>query len=379
MDKLHDWFLSVKDWATCCSRVLPGILWEDIVHEPSIVPIRNGRVCYTAFLVRHQLRFHNKLGRHAGFRRRLSKDLFASLLRADRTLRETLDLVDPNKDGFVSTEEFAGVLARFGRVISPEQVQLFYRTTIAAQGSVCVEDFLGQLSVQFSFAHARPTSTEDAFVPSRLDAICRELLANAAADQSVAVTLRVFFEKTDTNGNGYVESEELVSALRTLKSCSGLTDTHLHAIFRFMDLDENGRINYPELLTALSVEHCPSQTDHAGKRCPGPKALLNDVLEAVYHVLHFEYAKPLRALLRRVCPPGCTRCTPDKFATTLGIVNRCAGQLLSEAQLLCLVNSLDVDEGLFSEGDFDFDDFFDSFQIVDTERADLELSGSEID
>lgn len=86
-DTQHEWHLPIDVWVNCCYRVLPLIPWEDYVDEPSIVPIQDGQVAYTRFLMRYQISFHNKFGLHAGFGRRLTDHLFESLLRADLTLR----------------------------------------------------------------------------------------------------------------------------------------------------------------------------------------------------------------------------------------------------------------------------------------------------
>lgn len=367
MDAHHDWFLEVEKWVTCCYRVLPLIPWEDYLDEPSIVPMQDGKVCYTIFLTRYQIQMRNKLGLHAGFRRRLTDQLFEGLLRADLTIRETLRAVDLDGDGRVSMEEFASALSRFGKVLTPEQAKTLYRTTIVPQGSIQVEDFLGSVSLHFALTHPRPTTSETDFVPARLDAICRDILDREGgpwASQSLAVLLRQFFERADTRKDGYLEPEEFVSAIRPLKSCAGLTEAQLEAIGRYIDLNGDQRINYAELLNALCVRH----TDDGDPHTKGPKALLEDMLEAVHRILHFEYARPLRTLLRRLSPLGCTRCTTAKFGKALTVLNSCSGAgLLSEHQILGLVETLDVDvRGDESEGHFDFEDFFNSFRIVDT-------------
>ncbi|CAE7334251.1 ppt1, partial [Symbiodinium sp. CCMP2456] len=168
-----------------------------------------------------------------------------------------------------------------------------------------------------------------------LDAICRDILCLGREEEGpgVAVLLRRFFEHADRSGNnnGYLELDELLLALRTLPSCRGLGEEELEAVGKFVDLNGDKRINYAELLRALSVRHCNADP---GRR--GPKALLEDMLEAVHRVLHFDFAKPLRSLLRRLCPRGCTRCTPAKFRQALESLNGQEPPRLSTTQLSCL-------------------------------------------
>merc|ERR1711957_716169 len=103
----------------------------------------------------------------------------------------------------------------------------------------------------------------------------------------------------------------------------------------------------------------------------GPTAVLEDTLEAVQRVLHFEYARPLRALLRKHLPAGCTRITTRTLCQALKALSSHRGGLLTEKQIQCLVDSMDVTKTpMETEGHFDFEDYSASFQIVDTLRID---------
>eukprot|EP00931_Biecheleriopsis_adriatica_P118360 TRINITY_DN93794_c0_g1_i1.p1 TRINITY_DN93794_c0_g1~~TRINITY_DN93794_c0_g1_i1.p1 ORF type:complete len:460 (+),score=98.14 TRINITY_DN93794_c0_g1_i1:102-1382(+) len=371
-DRQKDWYLRVDNWVTCCSRVLPLIAWKDHVEEPSIVPLQDGRVNYMLFLTRYQVRFRHKDGLHAGFHRRFASQLFEGLLRADRTLRDTLALLDANGDGLVSVDEFGIALANFGgKVLLPSQAASLYRTTAGQGGNVPVEDLLGTLSLHFSLMNPRMTTEETAFVPKLLDTIFRDILnlmPCSAQPQGVAVVLRKFFEQADTNGDGYLQQPEFLAAIQHLPSCKTLGEEQMLAVCQYIDSNGDQRINYAELLRALCVRHADSDATVRSHR-KGPKALLEDMLETIWRTLHFEFQKPLRSLLRRLSPHGCTRCTPEKFKQALVTLNDGAssGALLSEQQIRCLVESLDVSiVPPERENHFDFEEFFDSFSIVDT-------------
>ncbi|CAE7829529.1 pef-1, partial [Symbiodinium sp. CCMP2592] len=189
MDKQKDWFLLVDVWLNCCRRVLPQIPWEDLLDEPRFVPINSGHVNYMLFLTRYQVRFRHKQGLHASFHRRLASQLFEGLLLADRPLRETLALLDLNGDGVVSVDEFAGALARFGKVLLPSQAKALYRTTADQGGTVRVETFLATLSLHFALTHPTPTTPETAFVPKLLDAICRDILRLGREEEGTGVAV----------------------------------------------------------------------------------------------------------------------------------------------------------------------------------------------
>merc|ERR1712039_1055317 len=181
---------------------------------------------------------------------------------------------------------------------------------------------------------------------------------------SVATVLRRFFEEADKDENGYLELEEFIDAIKHFECCAGFNTDKLRAIGAYVDLNNDGRLNYAELLSALCVRH----VDGTNARKHGPKALLEDMLEAVHRVLYFEYAKPLRTMLRHLSPPGCTRCTPAKFQRALVALNDGVGcGLLTVQQICSLVESLDVNTlATEQQGHFDFEDYFNSFEIVDT-------------
>eukprot|EP00930_Biecheleria_cincta_P083239 TRINITY_DN72847_c0_g1_i1.p1 TRINITY_DN72847_c0_g1~~TRINITY_DN72847_c0_g1_i1.p1 ORF type:complete len:1307 (-),score=201.10 TRINITY_DN72847_c0_g1_i1:507-4427(-) len=457
-DERRDFHLPLPAWLGCCCRVLPRIPWEHYAGNPRIAPVLGDRVSYLSFLMRYQVRFRSRLGRHSGFRRQLTDRLFEGLMKADRSLRESLDLLDSDRDGTVSVKDFARALSSFGIVLAEGQIAMLYKTTIACHDKLLPEDVLGALSVRFSMRNARQTTDADVSAPRHLELACRDLLETAPPGQSLPQVLRAFFEQADTNQNGFLELPEIVEAFRTLPSCGGLEASQLQAMAAFVDVTGDGRVNYPELLAALCVRRSETEVkdmsgsddevsievesreqfwriqleaiyrcrnslklpdvprlmeQHRGseaalykKVCEryglnqsklyvdpaacngeataletrtkvdatgngrglGPDVLLEDVLETIYRVLRFEYAKPLRMMLRHQLPSGCRRCTPELFGRSLlALAESAAASQLNSQQISLLVESLDVDEAVDGEpASFDFEEFFESFSIVDT-------------
>jgi len=363
-------------WAACCRQVLPLIPWEDLAGRPDLVPLKNGFVCFTTFLTRYQVLFRNKFGLHAGFRHKLQASLFEAIMLADGTLRETLGLI-PGSGTFVGSEQFRLALEAQGKVITPQQSSALFRFTLTSSGrGIRVEDFLGSLSLNFAVLHPRKTTDANKFVPDKLDEIAREILDAArlrsqnqhkASMESIAVILRNWFWKADKSQNGYLEVDEFIKAIRSLVCCRSLTQDRLTAIADFVDLSGDGRINYAELLSALCVRQAEGLKLDYG---PGPAVLAEDILETAYHALHFVYARPLRKLLRRMLPAGSRRCGARMFGRALQVINSAADtKLLTERQMSALVESLDTEQTGLDINDpwFDFEDFFASFRIIDTE------------
>ena len=84
------------------------------------------------------------------------------------------------------------------------------------------------------------------------------------------------FQKIDLNGNGYIESDELVKAIQDCKERSA-SDKEIKNIISQLDLAQNGKINYSEFLSAtINLEQVLTKerisalfnsidVDHSGK------------------------------------------------------------------------------------------------------------------
>jgi len=119
----------------------------------------------------------------------------------------------------------------------------------------------------------------------------------------------------------------------------------------YCDFLGNGRINYLEFLHSFNVEANSKLAEE----------LHEDLLEGIYRVLYFDYRSLVGSALRHYVMPLAKRCTAREFELALSAVNttQC---LLAEAQISLLIDTLSLDE----DGTFDFEDFFASFEVIDT-------------
>jgi len=371
--------LTLENFYGCCHRVLPGVPWEQVVPGvSSVLPDKIGNVCYMSFLSRYRCCLNNADGSHDRLRETFASRLYGEFMMADHALRAMLQ--QPGADlGRVPTELFLQAFSRTCWIMHTSQVKMMMRSLKVAKGTISLDEFLGSLRVE-------------AFVPAKLDALVRDILAEVsrgqpnAARKGVTALLRHFFESIDQTATGVVDAAQLAAALKPLPSAEDLSDQQLQAMAKYMGADDKDEIDYGKLLATLDVVHKgapppPVQQPGrgapppSGKQHPGhgqeeqltPPALLEDMLEAVLCIIVFEYGfGTMRRLIHLLTPPGSVRCTPELFRQVLLALS--AGQVtarLSGQQIDCLIDSLVLGEN----GDFDFEAYFAAFEIVDQENG----------
>eukprot|EP00754_Rhynchopus_humris_P012759 Rhum_TRINITY_DN14303_c26_g1::Rhum_TRINITY_DN14303_c26_g1_i1::g.80093::m.80093 len=365
IDKDKDLHLKPELWREGMGSVLSEELpWEEIQNKLQVVEKDTGLVCYTSFLSRFQIRFNNKLGLHAGFRRAITDRCYEMLLMSDLSMRETFAVLDRNDDGLICLREFQEVLASLGTGMTRPQAQALMKTIVAhgahpgAGGKMKIEDFLSRVQLKYSSTHAKVASAEQSWVPQYLYSIAKEavnLMREKDINQMVLQSntpmayLTEFFHSFDLNSNGYLELEEFVTALRRLPCCQSLTAEKIKEIAVYCDMDNNGRLNYLEFLHVLHVEDKSSAE------------LSEDVLEHVCRVIHYDFAGPIRRAFYDVASSdGCI--TIPQFKHVLNTVNNLNHPPpLSETQINALCESLSTND----DDKLDFEDFLSSFEVVD--------------
>ena len=324
VDKDKDLHLKPDLWREGCACVLSEDLpWTEIQEKLQVVDKASGLVCYTAFLARFQIRFNNKLGLHAGFRRAITDRCYEMLLMADLSMRETFAVLDRNDDGLICLREFQEVLTSLGTGMTRPQVQALMKTIIAhgshpgAGGKLKIEDFLSRIQLKYSSTHAKVATQDQGWVPQYLGNITKDAIhlmqQKDAAEMvlqsnSPMALLTEFFHSFDANANGFLEKDEFISALRMLKCCKDLSDEKLGEIAIYCDMDNNGRLNYLEFLHVFHIED-KSQSE-----------LSEDVLEHVCRVIHFEFTGPMRRAFYNISKED-GGVTPKQFKDVLTTVN----------------------------------------------------------
>jgi len=262
-------------------------------------------------------------------------------------------------------------LARSGCLLSGEQVNLMFRSrTASTSRGVELDGLLRSLTVDLAKNRRTPVPASAAAVSAQLDTIIRDILASmsggvhAAKSESVSALLRRFFERADQDGSGLLDREKLAAALRPLPGAADLSDQDLEKLLRYLESDKDGRVSYLDLFSKVEVR----LKDEAAATSPYPGrialwSLVDDLVDAICHIVMFEYGlSTIRCLLQQITPPGSTRCRPCLFKQVLVAlsVGPCEVHLTSQ-QVDCLIASLDM--GM--DGEFDFEDFLTSLDVVD--------------
>eukprot|EP00747_Dinoflagellata_sp_TGD_P017468 gnl/TRDRNA2_/TRDRNA2_125843_c0_seq1.p1 gnl/TRDRNA2_/TRDRNA2_125843_c0~~gnl/TRDRNA2_/TRDRNA2_125843_c0_seq1.p1 ORF type:complete len:486 (+),score=77.23 gnl/TRDRNA2_/TRDRNA2_125843_c0_seq1:3-1460(+) len=374
-DQFNDYHISVEKWAKACSRVLGrSIPWKSLLSNdhcralasPIAHEVRGKLVCYTHFLARYQVRVRNTMNRHAGFRRKIASTVYEMLLFADAPLKDILQTIDPSHDGLVSVEKMQDVLSGVLPNISSSEARTMLRTTSAAEFKcqdhnrsceVSTADLLQGLEIRFASYFAKPAPAGASWIPQRVKMIGQDILqsqrdaANHKLGTSAAQLLMDFFQQSDSNGDGFLDASEFVKALSPLPSCQALSEQQMTALVDYCDVIPNGRINYFEFLHNFNIE---AHHDVAGH-------VVEDIMEGFQRVMYFDYRRLVVNVMEQIAGSRQTRCTPDQFGSAVKVVND-EHQLLTEEQLKILVETLTVDK----DGLFDYREYFDSFEIVDT-------------
>jgi len=376
-DATQDFHVPIDVWAEVCTRVMGAFPWASLLGQnpsfaiaaPAQAPSQ-GLVCYTEFLARHQIRFSNTMGRHAGLRRIIASRLYEALLVDDQPLRDTLAALNPIGDGSVSVAELQSSLSRVLPCVTHEQAWTMLRTTIATshhKGTVPLHALLDSLRVRFASTYAKPAPVEAPWVPGALPDIGRDILLlqhSRSGSSNAVILLTDFFAGQDRNHNGYLEFQEFIAGLRLLPSCAGRSEKELLQLADYCDLLGNGRINYLELLHAFNVEAGSDMAEH----------MHEDLLEGIYRVLYFNFRGVVAQTLEQYLVPGTTRCTPAEFAMVLRTANAAQGGYLTNDQIDMLKDTFSVDE---ADGRFDFEEYFASFEILDMDTIDSDAEAGE--
>jgi len=138
------------------------------------------------------------------------------------TIKDTFDMFDENKDGKISKDELRKVFQNMGKQASEEELSNWMENVDEnGDGVIEFKEFLVKCAV-----------------------IVKELQGNATSFVERA------FKEFDTDGNGYITSQEMESVLTRL-SGEKLTQTDITEIMRQVDPDGDGKITLQEFSNVM--------------------------------------------------------------------------------------------------------------------------------
>lgn len=390
--------ISAATWREGCSAVLDaGLPWVKLQDALGVVE-DTGDVHYVKFLARYRAAFDAKYGlATAGWERAVWSKLMETLLRADLPLREALAALDATSDGLVSAVEFTHLIESCHVRITPLQARVLLRSVAAnpsgagdtgnldlsaSLGStaarVSVWDMLQRLTVSLPVA-SHSSAEEASWAIPKLRPLATVIIADAwrrlvpedapENDWPVPKVLAAWFEEWDKSQNGYLEDNEFMSALTSVKA--GLekagcpTDEgSLRRLTRCCDVVGNGHINYFELLNSLTWE------DSLGDE------IRADLMETMHAAIFFNMAT-IRSAMRKFDTQHVGLIAPPDFAlavravrTALTAAGEDESSVLGAGEVDEMLRNLPRNDG----GLINYEDFLKSFRIIDTQAVDSAYS-----
>uniref|UniRef100_A0A6T1AN62 Serine/threonine-protein phosphatase n=1 Tax=Alexandrium monilatum TaxID=311494 RepID=A0A6T1AN62_9DINO len=367
-------------WREGCAAIIESSLPWVRLQEVMGATDGNGEVHYVQFLSRYRVAFEASFGISAqGWERAVWSKLMDTLLRADLPLREALAALDATNDGLVSGVEFGRLLESCRIGITGFQARALLRSIAMhgeqgaepqapCGGKVSVWDMLGRLQVTLPVARVTPVDPEvEAWAVPKLRPVASAViddawrrLVPADAQQSewpVSKLLAAWFEDVDTSRNGFLEINEMVAALQRLGpalergGCPSDPDS-LQRITVYCDITGTGRMNYFELLNALSWEDAL-----------GPE-LQKDIMETVNAAIYFNMV-PIRKALMAFDRDRQGTVSPEDFVMALTGVSHALGP--DEGGLTKTeIDTIAVHLPRLGNGLIDYQSFLKSFHIVDS-------------
>ena len=171
-------------------------------------------------------------------------------------LLRTFEEFDADGSGYIDVSELQVALTKAGKSVTEQECESILRQ-VDTNGD-------GQISFEeFSELFKRRTNVVP-FNAAGFYSACQKVLTNvlsstpfvaAPASQADAITapassaLQAAFEEIDTDGSGYIDFDELFSALTNVcegKSCQYVSRQEVEAIFKLVDTNQDGQISYNE-------------------------------------------------------------------------------------------------------------------------------------
>lgn len=179
-------------------------------------------------------------------------DLFSRLDSHLQTYRvkfqQLFNEFDADRNGYLDAREFNTFIRRLMPETRPADVA-YYASMIDANGdgAITAQEFLSAAADCMHAAQAITDYAQNPEVVAALDTACQRVLANPQR-------IRQLFNEVDMNRSGSLEPVELAAFFRrVVPELQAQHMRYLMAYVRYMDLDQDGRISWQEVLRSLHV------------------------------------------------------------------------------------------------------------------------------
>ena len=313
------------------------------------------QIKYMKFLDRYKVKVDKKFW--ATWEQAIIEKICHKLLEHASTIKAAFAAMDVNGNQIIEYDEFVSVLCKFDIGLSKEQIFDFMRTIDKNRdGHVDFEEFAHTFQAQFKSAKDSAKNQEE------IDWLKQQMQLISDVIAKKKPSLRSHFKSFDESGDGGLNYEEFSKAL----------NEHLHLKYseedalklaRVVDVNGSGRISWKEFKAKFS--QVPSD----------PDMLLVSVLGSVSDAIQ-KSKTALRTLFYQMDLDGSGKIDIEELRTGLEALNILLAHPLTEDQIKTLHQHIDKDnDGLIS-----YDEFLDSFSIVDTDdssnRSISKISGS---
>jgi len=296
LDEDNKGIITSRQWREGVCQVLdlpPDLPWDAL--QPMILggSEQNGWVNYVEYVnesLPSSASISGSMGRPAVFsdevRRLVVNKFFETIISKDMSMRETMAIFDQDGDGYVTGAELRKYLVQVHSDLPDAQVEAILRamhyeagprkdgspaaaakladspgarTTPAGarkpsmsrrlsvgcnagggMGRYSLDDFLGRFQLIFREDNSRKISEEQR---NALLEIGKRLINRGS--------LTAVFARLDTNGNGYVEEDEFMAAMKSTQGLEHLAGRR--DVFQLVDINGDGRLNLVEFCASFEV------------------------------------------------------------------------------------------------------------------------------
>lgn len=302
------------------------------------------QIKYMKFLDRFKVKVDKKFW--ATWEQAIIEKICHKLLEHASSLKAAFATMDTNGNQIIEYDEFVAVLLKFDIGLSKEQIFDLMRTIDKNRdGHVDFEEFAHTFHAQFKSAKDQAKNQDEIdWMKAQIQVIADVIAKNKAS-------LRAHFKSFDESGDGGLTYEEFAVALRD----------HLHLKYseedalklaRVVDVNGSGRISWKEFKAKFSK--APSD----------PDMLLISVLGSVSDAIH-KSKTALRTLFYQMDLDGSGMIDIEELRTGLEALNILLAHPLTDEQIKTLHQHIDKDK----DGFISYEEFLDSFSIVDTDES----------